>query len=231
MKFIPSESVKNVRWLGKASALLSKSIEGYVEFYCIRDGDFEYDLDKKMALEQSNQKLFVLEKYSIENYIIDIELLYRYFLEEFKNYSPFSSLSDCNRKIVKLIENNKGYFVTEMLKYRINKHRHFPYNKNNISSYESIKSYINRANEIYAEEKLLNELEIQEKKFDTYIENGKWIEFLPGKNLLSLIINKFGKNKISNEKLKDFLIDEIKKSGIPEELKKIIDKINNSSIN
>lgn len=227
LKFIPSESVKNIVSMEKISILLSKSIEEFVEFYCIRDGDFENILDKGVPIK-SNQKLHVLNRYSIENYLIDIELLYKYFTEKLGNNCPFFDVKDCNIKVLELIESEKEYFVNKMIAYQLNKNKIAFTSKDNSkqSLIETIEKYRNDINENYNEIKIIDEVKKKQQFFDNIIQNGKWAEVLPGKYLIYKIVNKFGKNKIQVNDLLDFLIEEIKKLGIPIEIQNIINKIN-----
>ncbi len=229
--FVNSDSVNDINKINGANlALLDSSTKYSTYFFCIRDRDFLDECEINLSINKNKGKIYIWNKYHIENYLINGQAIFNIF-ENFYN-NPFKNSNDCMDKIKETVVLNREIFVNKLIDYDIK--RKFKVTRNLVikDNYDEIKMN----DEIKCFKKYLldlSEISINVKEiishynnyFDDLIKSERWVDILPGRTILKIFLNKYGKDQLRWEYFRNQLIKEIKILGIPEEVDLTIKKI------
>jgi AAA15 family ATPase/GTPase len=233
--FVSSGSVNNINKITEKNLSLLEESTKFNYFYCIRDGDFAIKGQKQNELSPK-QRLFQLERYHIENYLLDEELIYDIVRVYHKN--NLNSHDDVRNALKSSINKHKNNFILKILENRINNMIFLDrfsvrgdFNKmdrmeilQQITQYEQTLKSLSQTP--LRSDKLMMECETY---FDNILNssNDRWKYELPGRDILKFFIQDHLHNLIHYELFRDSLVDKIKVKGIPEDIQTIIEKIAN----
>jgi predicted ATPase len=227
--FVPSRSVKEVMGIGQKILELLRTSPIFNFYYAIRDRDFMSLPERESIIESGNQRLYVLERYHIENYLIDYEVIYEVLRKNFTP-CPCSSQEDVRQKIVHILHEESDRFLSMMVKHEVNKELRQVYFDIGFPKIEE--QALEQSNKVRG--RLLSLLEdksiaaIIERKKDVLkdaIDSDKWCKMLPGREILRLFLAKYG-HGIAYEQFRNQLVHEIKaRDKIPKELKEALSRI------
>jgi AAA15 family ATPase/GTPase len=233
--FVSSGSVNNINKITEKNLLLLEESTKFNYFYCIRDGDFAIR-GQKQTESSTNQRLFQLERYHIENYLLDEKLIYDIVRVYHKN--NLNSPDDVRKALKYSIDKHRNNFILKILENRINNMIFLEKfsvrgDFNNMDRMEIIQQITQYEQTLKSlSETPLNADELMtecETCFDNILNSStdRWKYELPGRDILKFFIQDHLHNLIHYELLRDTLVDKIKVQGIPEDIESIIAKIAN----
>lgn len=224
--FVSSGSVGNVTGVSqKILDLLHTSSK--FNFYCaIRDRDFMDTAEREQIMESGNQRLYVWERYHIENYLLDFKVIYDV-LKRNISLCPCSSAEDVKEKIIEILHQESDRFLSMMVKYDVNKELRtiyfdvgFPGLKD--QALKQAKKLKDKLLTICESDTILGVIERNKKEFKVVVESGEWIKRLPGRTILKLFIGKYGR-RLSYDPFKNQLVHEMKeRDRVPKEMKDVL---------
>lgn len=246
VKFIPSSGSNNMHRLNAAILSILESNFGWMNFFLIRDKDYlTVDMISKYRQHKSN-KIFVLEKHEIENYLL-IPSIIATTLEEIHDISVTEVeikelLLSCALEISASVLRDMISFRTNLLlepqnfsmgKFLNDKaiiDSNFEFNPDIRSllvdkfskTANEVCGHINSFLSIDNVTKIISECEAE---MQSAFNNGTWLDLFPGKELLETLCKKL---KISSQiAFQNSLIKElsVKHELIPSDLKRIISVI------
>jgi predicted ATPase len=225
LTFVSSGSVNNVTKVNDKILNLLSTAARFNFFYAIRDRDFLTDEEKK-ELEKTNSRLYVWDKYHIENYLLDFEVIFEVLSNNFAK-NPCSSPNDVKEKMKQTLITNKEYYLNEMVSYSLNKRIGILYFK---VGYPNVKEKaVAKSEQIKTRVlKTLNKTEIEkvvddnEDKLEKAIQSGSWVNLLPGRDLLKHFSVEHAKG-LAYDQFKNQIMKEIMRQGRVD--KEITDKV------
>jgi AAA15 family ATPase/GTPase/F0F1-type ATP synthase delta subunit len=117
IKFIPSKSVENLAKINTAILSILESDLGWMDFYLIRDRDYlTPDLVKKYS-EHFSGRMKVLNRYHIENYLLDEKIIKKVQHEIFGQATTPEKVLERLRVIAR---NISGEVLRDMIAFRLN---------------------------------------------------------------------------------------------------------------
>lgn len=117
LKFVPCKSSENLARINVAVLSILESSLGWMQFYLIRDRDFLTSEAIRKYREHFSGRMYVLNRYHIENYLLDEELIAKV------QTNIFGKLTDstCVREKLKSIARNiSGEVLRDMVSFRLN---------------------------------------------------------------------------------------------------------------
>jgi hypothetical protein len=227
--FIPSGSVTDVVGISQKTLALLHTSSRFNFYYAIRDRDFMSSQEREHTIQSGGQRLHVWERYHLENYLLDFEAIYEV-LKRNLVQCPCSSPKDVEEKMVEILRQETERFLSTMVKYKVNKELRtiyfdvgFPELEN--QAREQVKKLKDRLSSLCEIERVLGVIKATKEELENAIESGKWIEILPGREILKLFIGKYGQG-LAYEPFKNQLVHEIKaRDKIPKELKDVVSQI------
>jgi len=176
-----------------------------------------------------NNRLFVWSKYHIENYLLDFDIIHAILT---RNFGPSlcPDPKDVFEKMKQVAIENRERFVSKMVNFTLNAETGNIYFRIGFPDVE--KQAIDRAEEIAREitcalgpgqvgELVRNKI----REFDETIANGKWVDMLPGRELLRLFLGKYTYG-LAYEQFRTQIVNEMRgQRKIPWEMQDIINQI------
>jgi len=108
------EKLKHVDWIFRTS--LGESIKSYV----VLDRDYRSDstiTNMTIELESKNVNVHIWRRKEIENYAINFEIIFRLFIQKFKERNPISknplSKIDFENELLKIMDGFKAYIISQ----------------------------------------------------------------------------------------------------------------------
>jgi hypothetical protein len=117
IKFVPCKTTENLPRMNTAILSILESNLGWMQFYLIRDRDFlTPDIVNKYN-QHSSGKMYVLNRYHIENYLLDGDLIAKVSDDIFgKPINP----KIVENKLKNIAINISGEFLRDMVAFRLN---------------------------------------------------------------------------------------------------------------
>ena len=231
--FVSSGPVSNVMGISERILDLLQTSARFNFFFAIRDRDFLTDEERKELIAAGNNRLFVWSKYHIENYLLDFDVIHTVLGKNFTP-NPCSDPKDVFQKMREVVIENKELFISKMVNYALNAKTGDIYFKIGFPDVES--QAIDKAEKIklktidVLDEKKVREIvRGKEIEFDKAIASGKWVDILPGRSLLGLILNKYT-HGLAYEQFRNQIVNEIaNQKKIPKEVDATISQILSTS--
>lgn len=117
VKFVPSKSSGNLARLNTAVLSILESKLGWIKFYLIRDRDYLTPEIIQDYILQFAGRLYVLNRYHIENYLLDEEIISKVQREIFNKHTDPKSVTQKLKMIAKKIAIE---VLRDMISYRLN---------------------------------------------------------------------------------------------------------------
>ena len=115
VRIIPVGSVSNLYRINNAVLALLASDMARCEFYLIRDRDYLSEASVAKHREQNPDRLFVLSRYHIENYLLDDRLIAEVLRSIFqRNATP----EDVRRDLLRIARSKSGEFLRDLVAFR-----------------------------------------------------------------------------------------------------------------
>ncbi|OZI10851.1 hypothetical protein CEW92_14865 [Bacillaceae bacterium SAS-127] len=192
LSFVPTTGIKNLMGINQAVIDLLAEASKESEFYLIRDRDFLSDEDVEKYKREMNNKVFTLDRYHIENYLLNGELI-NHVLKERLNIQKFANPVEIETELKKIADALKDEVITQWISYDLYKQIrtvNFKVGGENLKTVllartNAQRERINRM----LEEDNINSL-ISEK--EQYIESNWdtiWKNLCPGKSILARFAN------------------------------------------
>lgn len=249
IKLIPSRSSEDLVKLNAGVISILESGLGWLKFYLIRDRDYLPDDIAQHYKQNGKGRLCVLNRYHVENYLLDSFLIAKVQTEIF-NKEVDRQYVDASLKA--LAQKMAAEVLRDMVSFRLNliyQPKDFSLGKSfegesfmladgswdssKLGAFEErLRRKITETNTTLAEEteqsKLAKLVEECRNKIDAALSSDGWISLFPGRNLLQLYAKK--ETLGSYVAFQNSLIKEMKASAkIPDELKSIIETIESGS--
>lgn len=211
--FVPSGSYCEVMTVSQKILDLLSTSSKFNFYFAIRDRDFMDEKTRKEIISKGNSRLFVWEKYHIENYLIDFDVIFAV-LKTNLVPCPCSDPKDIEEKMKEIVNAEKERFVSKMVNYKLNTQLKGAYF--NIGFPDVEKQAVDKASELKKDlsstldkENIKDIVQKTEKELAESITSGNWVNILPGRDLLKLFISKHGK-PLAYEPLKNQLVNELR---------------------
>jgi len=117
LKFVPSQSCENLSRINTAVLSILESNLGWMEFYMIRDRDYLPTANVTKLVQRHSKRLHVLDRFQIENYLLDDELIARVQTDIFGKPTTSEEVKNKFRSIARAMS---GQVLREMVVYRLN---------------------------------------------------------------------------------------------------------------
>jgi hypothetical protein len=117
LKFVPCKSSENLTRINVAVLSILESKLGWMQFYLIRDRDFLTPESIEKYREHTSGRMYVLNRYHIENYLLDEELIAKVQTEIFGK--PIDHIS-VREKLKSIALNISGEVLRDMVTFRLN---------------------------------------------------------------------------------------------------------------
>lgn len=227
--FIPSDSVQQVIGVHTKILELLNTSSQFNFYFAIRDRDFMDSTERKQSMEKGNQRLYVWERYHIENYLLDFESIYEVLNRNFTP-CPVSSPKDVEDKMLEIIKTEHERFISHMIKYEVNKNMGRIYFDIGFSDFEKqalekAKKLKENSLKIFEEANIKDIISRKKKEFEEACKSGEWVKIIPARELMKIFIGKYGTG-LRYEQFKNQIVNEIKTTRrIPSELTTTINKI------
>jgi len=227
--FVSSGSVRDVTGISQKILDLLHTSSRFNFYYAIRDRDFMEKSERKRVMEGGNQRLYVWERYHIENYLLNFEAIYQV-LKRNLTPCPCSDSKDVKEKIVEILRQESDRFLSMMIKYYVNKElrgSYFDIGYSRIEDHaiEQAEKLKNKLSQIFKRDTMLQIIGKKRKEFEEAIESDEWTRMLPGRHILGLFIGKYGKG-LAYKPFKNQLVHEIKdRDEITKELKAAVSQL------
>ena len=190
-------------------------------FFAIWDRDFLTENEKGL-IENTNSKIFVWNKYHIENYLLDFDIIHTV-LE--RNLVPnlLSSSDDVRQKMKKIVIDHTDYYLSKMTNQALNDKIGSIYfdvgfpdvAEHAITQAEKIR---NRIGAVLDSEKIKQVVALKVKEFNKAIDEEKWMDVFPGRYLLKQFLTKYSSG-LAYEQFKNQITREIAdQNKIPNEI-------------
>lgn len=247
IRFISSQSVGHLMGVNEAILSILEDNVAWLDYYLIRDRDYLPDDHVELIGKKSKGRIYVLDRYHIENYVLDVEVISRVLDDIF---GIQMSAEDVSSKFRNVCIQMSAEFLRDMISYNLN----LAYRSEDFSlgrqfqnqsvfdkegnivteTYESLRTSmiakIDAVNVDLANRTSGNQLEDLVKSLTNQIkraifDDDSWMSLFPGRALL----NNFGKAMtlgkpavFLNSLIKEIAADP---THIPEELADIISAI------
>ncbi len=231
ISFVPSGSVREVSAVGAKVLELLETSPGFNFYYAIRDRDFMDGQSRQRILDTGRGRIYVLERYHIENYLLD--------------WSAISAVISRNVASPRLerpenVQNALRDSVVEEREQYLAKMVEYAFNSRTRPKYISVGfpdvqiQFARAAERVHSEiTQLLSHEGVdsifseQERRLDSWLAGGDWVWRLPGRTLLKRI-NSI-EPSIRFEAFKNQLVNEVSERGLPSELSDSIEALVSSS--
>lgn len=117
LKFVPCKSSENLTRINAAILSILESSLGWMQFYLIRDRDFLTQEIVEQYCEHASGRLYVLDRYHIENYLLDDELIARVQTEIFNKPTDAATVQS---KLMTIARSISGEILQKMTAFRLN---------------------------------------------------------------------------------------------------------------
>lgn len=206
LKFIPANGCSEVERISSAVLALLEANLGYCEFYLIRDRDYMTDESVSIHKARYKDKIIVLDRHEIENYLIDFEIIAK--VQE-NIFSKPTTPQQVSKDFVNISKRIAGQVLRDMITYRLNygnRPQYFSVGKmyqneafmgsDGNWNEETFKNLSNSLNTKFTESSKRIVTVINETNFDDVFNsckkeilnslgNNGWISLFPGKELLN----------------------------------------------
>lgn len=117
IKFVPCRSVENLAKMNMAVLSILESNLGWVQFYLLRDRDFlTVDIVEKYSMHFSG-RMYVLNRYHIENYLLDEALIAKVQTEILDRPTDQDHV---HQKLITVVRRISGEVLRDMVAFRLN---------------------------------------------------------------------------------------------------------------
>lgn len=117
LKFVPCKSSENLNRINAAILSILESNLGWMQFYLIRDRDFLTQEIASKYRQHASGRLYVLDRYHIENYLLDDELIAKVQTEIFNKPTDAAQVRS---KLSSIARNISGEVLQRMTAFRLN---------------------------------------------------------------------------------------------------------------
>ena len=117
VKLVPCGSSENLTRINAAILQIMESNFGWMEFYLIRDRDFLSSDAIQKYLNHSSGKIYVLDRYHIENYLLDEDIIAKVQTNIFNKPTNASSVQ---QKLKNIAQRISAEVLRDMIAYRLN---------------------------------------------------------------------------------------------------------------
>ena len=217
LKFIPASGCSQLERINSAILTLLESNLGYCEFFLIRDKDYMDDEMVTAQKEKGKEKIIILNRHEIENYLLNFDIIAKVQTEIFSK--PITS-EEVREKFHIIAKKISGQVLRDMVTYRM-----FYYiNANNLSIgkcfqndemmdengewiggkttqllekfQEKSSSTSNEVSSLLEKDNFQRFYEECKKEIKESLNSDRWIDLFPGKELLQLYSkeNEIGKS-------------------------------------
>lgn len=217
LKFIPASGCSQLERINSAILSLLESNLGYCEFFLIRDKDYMDDEMATAQKEKGKEKIIILNRHEIENYLLNFDIIAKVQTEIFSK--PITS-EDVREKFHTIAKKISGQVLRDMVTYRM----FYDINANNLSiekyfqneeimdengewidskTTQLLEKFQEKSSSISKEVSSLLEkdnfqrfYEECKKEIKELLNSDRWIDLFPGKELLQLYSkeNEIGKS-------------------------------------
>jgi len=118
--FVPSGSIREVVDISQKILDLLHTSSKFNFYYAIRDRDFMRSSERERIIEKFSQRLYIWERYHVENYLLDFEAIYEVLKRNFAP-CPCSGPEDVKEKMIEILRSESDRFISMMAKYEVNK--------------------------------------------------------------------------------------------------------------
>jgi len=220
--FVPSGSVREVMRISDKILKLLQTSARFNFYYAIRDRDYMGDEQRKSIMETGNERLYVWERYHVENYLLDFNAIYNV-LSRNVTPCPCSNPEDVKEKMIAILQNNRDRFISRMVNHEVNnklKRIYFDIGFENIEEQAQTKAkYLkDKLAPILGPDNIKDIISSKSREFQTALESSEWIKILPARDMLKLFISKYGQ-ELRYKPFKNQLVHEIKdENRVPPEV-------------
>jgi len=222
--FVPSGSVGEVMKISDKILKLLQTSSGFNFYYAIRDRDYMSDTERETIM-RTNQRLYVWERYHVENYLLDFDAIYNVLSRNLAP-CPCSNPQDVEEKMVDILGRENERFMSKMVNYEVNKklkemHFDIGFEKIDEQAETKIEDLKSRILPIFDRDSIRKIIEDKRTKFQRALESDEWIKILPGRDILNLFISKYGR-ELQYKPFKNQLSHEIKNEDkVPQEVQNL----------
>jgi energy-coupling factor transporter ATP-binding protein EcfA2 len=117
LKFVPCKSSENLARINAAVLSILESNLGWMQFYLIRDRDFLTPEAIQKYRERFSERMYVLNRYHIENYLLDDELIAKVQTDIFGKPTDPTYVRE---KLKSIARNISGEVLRDMVAFRLN---------------------------------------------------------------------------------------------------------------
>ena len=219
--FVPSGSVGEVMKISDSVLKLLQTSSRFNFYFAIRDRDFMNDAERE-SIMRTNERLYVWERYHIENYLLDFDAVYSV-LSRNVTPCPCSSAQNIEEKIIELLRSESPRFISKMVNYEVNKklkevHFDIGFEEIDEQAQRKIENLKNRLLPILQTDSIQRIVAEKRKDFQRLLESGEWVKVLPGREILTRFISRYGR-ELQYKPFKNQLIHEIRNENkVPKEV-------------
>ena len=211
--FVPSGSVKEVMRISDKILKLLQTSARFNFYYAIRDRDYMSDVKRKNLMETGNKRLYVWERYHVENYLLDFDAIYNV-LSRNVTPCPCSNPGDVKEKMIDILRINRDRFLSKMVNYEVNKklkgiYFDIGFEKLEEQAQGKAKNLKDKLLPVLGTDSIKNIIRNKSEEFQRALESGEWIKILPARDMLRLFISKYGQ-ELRYKPFKNQLVHEIK---------------------
>ena len=224
--FVPSGPVSEVMRISDKILKLLQTTSRFNFYYAIRDRDYMTDAERRNLMETGNERLHVWERYHVENYLLDFDVIYDV-LSRNVTPCPCSNPRDVKEKILDILRKERDRFVSKMVNYEVNKKLkgiYFDIGFENIEEQAQTKAEDLKSKllPIVETERIKTTIKNKSIEFQGALDSGEWIKILPARNVLKLFISKYGR-ELRYKPFKNQIVHQIKnEKRVPQEVQALI---------
>lgn len=220
--FVPCGSVREVMRISDKILKLLQTSSRFNFYYAIRDRDYMSNVERKSLMGNGNERLYVWERYHVENYLLDFEAIYSV-LSRNVTPCPCSDSGDVKEKMIDILRNNRDRFLSKMVNYEVNKklkgvYFDIGFEKIEEQAQTKAENLKNKLLPVLGTDSIKNIIRNKNEEFQRALESGEWIKILPARDVLTLFISKCGQ-ELRYKPFKNQLVHEIKnEKRVPHEV-------------
>jgi hypothetical protein len=220
--FVPSGSVSEVMRISDKILKLLQTTSRFNFYYAIRDRDYMSDAERRSLMEAGKGRLYVWERYHVENYLLDFDAIYN-ILSRNVTPCPCSNPGDVKEKMVNILRNERDRFLSKMVNYEVNKKLKGVYFDIGLEKIEEqaqtkAENLKNKLLPVLGTDNIKNIIRNKSEEFQRALESSEWVKILPARDVLTLFISRYGQ-ELQYKPFKNQLVHEIEKEKrVPHEV-------------
>lgn len=228
LTFVSCGSVKDVMGVSQKALQLLEQEPGYNFFFMIRDRDYLSEEDIETLQGQSNGKLFIWDRYHIENYLLDEEVIAGLVQDTIPN-SPLRDPTIVREKLVEIARSFLEVHLAKWIEYDLNRElRRLSYQVSPTDIENDVltktEDLVNQITHWYKNQTLEKMVQERRQTFEVALENEEWKRLFPGRKILSRFAGEVVNWNYKH--IRNQLINRIQREGrIPIEVTNIIEAI------